>query len=115
MTTLSELREVLGDLLLQRFLAVFRGTNVRLPKSPRGAFFRELERVVGTDGAERVRQRFAGEKLYIPSSMEKEQRNAEIAARKASGESTRSISRTYREISDRQVRRIAAEMKARAK
>lgn len=112
MSTLAELREVLGEARLQRFLAVFAATNVAIPKAPRGAFFAELVRVLGTDGAELLRQHFAGDRFYVPSSMKKDQRNAEIVSRAASGEPVHSIARAYREISRRQVERII--MKARA-
>ena len=106
MSTIAELREVLGEARLQRFLAVFSATNVAIPKAPRGAFFAQLVRVLGDDGAELLRQHFAGDRFYVPSSMKKEQRNAEIAARHASGESVQSIARSHRDISRRQIERI---------
>lgn len=112
MSTLAELREVLGEARLQRFLAVFAATNVAIPKAPRGAFFAELVRVLGSEGAELLRQHFAGDRFYVPSSTKKEQRNAEITARYASGESVRSIARSYRDVSRRQIERITKQCRA---
>jgi hypothetical protein len=112
-TTLTELREVLGDERLERFLAFFAASNVAIPKAPRGAFFAELVRAVGSDGAALLREHFGGDRFYVPSSMKREQRNAEIEARYDSGESVHSISRSYRDLSRRQIERIT--MKARAK
>lgn len=112
---LAELREILGDALLARFLAVFAGTSVTVSKSPAGAVFAELERVIGTAAAERVRQRFAGAQIYVPLNVseERQKRNVEIAARIASGESLKSIARSYRNpnITVRHLRRIARAMK----
>lgn len=112
MSIIDELRELLGEALLRRFLAVFARTVVTVPKSPRGPFFTELVRVLGAEAAERFRGRFAGSQLYIPfnAAEERERRNAEIVARVAAGESLQSIARSYRSvtsISVRHVRRIA--------
>jgi hypothetical protein len=97
---LDELRIVLGDTLAPRFLAVFARTHVNVPKAARGSFFAELERVIGTEAAERFVRHFAGQPLYIPgdAAEERERRNAEIVARVSSGESFRSIARSYRTV-----------------
>jgi hypothetical protein len=110
---IDELRELLGEALLQRFLTIFGGTPVTFSKRGKGAPFEQIARVIGEDAARGVCRRFAGQKLYIPRSIreERERRNAEIAARLAAGESPNVIARSYRTvqtITARHVRRIGA-------
>lgn len=112
MSFLDELRLVLGEDDAQRFLDVFARTDVNVPKTPRGPFFVELQRVVGKKPAECFRRHFAGQTLYIPRSAleERERRNAEIVARYAAGEPLYAIARSYRSVTSlsvRHVRRIA--------
>jgi len=55
----------------------------------------DLPPVIGFDAAERIRQHFAGERVYIPRSAadERARRDADIRDRMAAGESVASIAR----------------------
>jgi hypothetical protein len=108
---LDEIELLVGCEKRMRFMALFAGTDVTFPKQPRGPFFEQLSRALGADAAERLRLRYAGERIYIPRNEadERARRNAEIAARIAAGESPAYVARTYRvmsTLSARHIRRI---------
>lgn len=115
MTPDDSMEELLGASDLQRLIAVFGGTVVTFAKTPTGIFFGELVRVLGPGPADKLWRKYAGEQIYIPINADDErmQRNVEIAARVAAGESTTSVARSYRVVvrmSERHVRRIVAGM-----
>lgn len=105
---LDELREVLGDVALIRFIGVFGGTRVSINSGRAEVAFREIERVIGADAHAKLRARFDGERIHVPvmASLERGARNNEIAARLASGETPRAVARSLR-LSEFHIRRIA--------
>ena len=114
---LDEIEALVGLDARLRFMALFAGTSVTFPKTPRGPFFAQLARALGNEAAERLRLRYAGEAIYVPrnANEERARRNAEIAARIAAGESPAYVARTYRamaSLSERHIRRIVEQVEA---
>jgi hypothetical protein len=114
MSVLDELRRLLSYRELRAFLAVYRGTRIAFTKTRTPSD--EFVRVLGAAPAQRLADRFRGERIYVPTcdAELREDRNVEIRGRYAVGKSARSIARSYtetRRLTDAHVRRIAAGVK----
>jgi hypothetical protein len=109
----DSIRALLGEYAWRRFMDAFAGVSISFPKraTQPSETFSELVKVLGADTAEKLRLRYAGERIYIAAG-DREQRNAEIAARLANGEPPATIAKSHRVfgVTARHVLRIASGM-----